>query len=110
MKFRAALTSSEQLATSFDRDVNGLEFPATDRARLSAALLDQSHEHHKAIRVLLAASLIGSAFSLARILFETTLRGVWLLRCASDAQVDQFKIDKLEGGFNHEVHRLTGQG
>ena len=93
MKVRAALTESEELARTFDLQVNGLEIPATDRARLSAALLDQAHEHHKAIRALIPSGLIGSAFSLTRALFETTVRGAWLYRCATDEQVVHFKTD-----------------
>ena len=93
MKIRAALTKSEELARTFDREVNGLEFPATDRARLSAALLDQAHEHHKAILELIGSELIGSAFSLTRALFETSIRGAWLYRCASEEQVEHFKTD-----------------
>lgn len=93
MKIRAALARSEELAHTFDQDVNGLEFPATDRARLSAALLDQAHEHHKAIRTLISSGLIGSAFSLTRALFETAVRGAWLYRCASEEEVEHFKND-----------------
>ena len=93
MSIESALQSSKELALAFDKDVNGLEFPATDRARLAAALLDQAHEHHKAVGLLISSGFIGSAFSLVRALFETTIRGLWLFRCASDAEIEHFSTD-----------------
>jgi len=93
MSIQSAVSASVNLARKFDREINGLEIPATDRARLSAALLDLAHEHHKAVHVLISSGLIGSAFSLVRALFETTIRGAWLYRCASDEQVAHFTTD-----------------
>jgi hypothetical protein len=93
------LLASQKLAESIDREINDLELPATDRARLSAALLDQAHEHHRAIRLLLSNDVVGSAFSLVRILFETTVRSIWLARCATDSELEQFKADTIDKHF-----------
>jgi hypothetical protein len=111
MTVEQLLTNSKTLADSFDEVVNTLEFQASDRTRLGAALLDQAHEHHKAIRLLLSNSTVGSAFSLVRILFETTVRGIWLLRCATDAEVEEFKADTIRKTFGmlvNEVEDLFG--
>lgn len=96
MNVRDAIAASRNLAAEFDSNVNGIEFPALDRARLAAALLDQAHEHHKAIHTLLDTDLRGSAFSLIRIMFETMIRGCWLFRCATDEQVTKFQSDGLK--------------
>lgn len=93
MTLSTALDRSNELADLMDRDIHGLNIPATDRARLAGALLDQALEHHHAIRLLLANGDTGSAFALVRVLFETTIRGSWLSRCATETQVQQFKKD-----------------
>ncbi len=93
MRLLAAIDASEKRAREFDLVANGLEFDANNRFRLSAALLDQAHEHHKAVCLLLKNRLVGSGFSLVRVMFETTIRGVWLYRCATDEQVEYFSND-----------------
>jgi hypothetical protein len=108
MNVRDAIAASRNLAAEFDSEVNGIEFPASDRARLAAALLDQAHEHHKAIHTLLDADLRGSAFSLIRILFETMIRGCWLFRCATDEQVTEFQSDVLDLPFGKLIEALEG--
>jgi hypothetical protein len=97
MKLSTALLASQELTLEIDRDIDGLKFSASDRARLSAALLDQVHEHHKAFRLLLNNGLCGSASALVRVIFETMIHGVWIYRCASDEELERFKTDKIKG-------------
>ena len=108
MTLQEALTVSRALAESIDRDVNGSVLPATDRDRLSAALLDQAHEHHRAVLNLIEQTMIGSAFSLVRAMFETAVRGIWLYHCATDADLSNFKADKLEKSFGTIIGEVEG--
>lgn len=96
MGLSTALLASQELTLKIDRDIEGLEFSTSDRARLSAALLDQVNEHHKAFRLLLNNGLCGSSLALVRVIFETMIRGVWIYRCASDKEVERFKVDKIK--------------
>ena len=95
MTIEAALARSADLSIWLDSSVHGLDIPSGEREAMAAALFDQVHEHHKAIQLLLNRSLVGSAFSLVRPTLETLVRGVWLLRCASDEEVDNFTKDKI---------------
>jgi hypothetical protein len=95
MNIEAALASSADLSKWLDDSIEGLEIPSGDREAMAGALFDQVHEHHKAVQVLLKSSCVGSAFSLLRPTLETFVRGVWLLRCASEEEVTNFTGDKI---------------
>jgi hypothetical protein len=110
MSIDAALANSAELSNWLDNSIHKLQTqPYGDREWMAATLLDQVHEHHKAIQLLLKSSFTGSAFSLFRPAFETYVRGVWLLRCACDKQVEDFKKDtvkKFIGELIGEIERL----
>jgi Family of unknown function (DUF5677) len=99
MNIEAALASSADLSKWLDDSVHGLQIPSGDREAMTGSLFDQVHEHHKAIQFLLKNSLVGSAFSLLRPTFENYVRGVWLLRCASDEEVKDFAQDRIAKTF-----------
>ncbi len=109
MTLASVLASSRERADWIDKSTDGLEVPSTVRARLSAACFDQVHEHHKAIRLLLQHSLTGSAFSLVRPTFETFVRGLWLLHCATDTEVEQFTNDKLHKSFDQIIEEIEAR-
>jgi len=94
-----AITKSEALIQWLDQQIHGLVFPNEERTRLAASCLDVALEHQKAIVLLVANKLYGSAFSLARIIFEAFVRGVWLQMRASDDELEKYKKDKLEKRF-----------
>jgi uncharacterized protein DUF6988 len=96
MSLADALKNSREIESNVNAAAQGVQFPDSSRARLSAALLDQVYEHHESIQLLLEKKLVGSAFALLRPTFETALRGIWLFRCATDAEVEQFKKDRLD--------------
>ena len=54
------------------------------------SIFQLSLDLHDAIIVLLDAKLPGPAFSLARPLFESYIRGFWLFNCASDKALNNF--------------------
>ena len=109
MSVQDAIDKSKAVADAIDRDLNGVILPATDRDQLSAALLDQVHEHHRAIHLLLQSGLTGSAFSLVRIMFETMVRGIWLKYSATDEEVEKFKADRLEKYLQDIIDQVEAQ-
>lgn len=111
MTIQTALAQSAKLSDWLDASIHGLDIPSGDREAMAGALLDQVQEHHKAIQLLIKDSLVGSAFSLLRSTFETHIRGVWLLRCASVEEVENFKKDRLDkplGALIQEIEACPG--
>lgn len=85
MKLNTAISDANQRA----RDLHGLHLRADDRSRLAASSFAIAQQHQSAILILLnnTPAVEATAFSLLRLLLETTLRGVWVLRCATEEQV-----------------------
>jgi hypothetical protein len=106
MTIQAALESSADLSNWLDSSIHGLEISSGDRERMVGALFDQVHEHHRAIQLLLRSSLVGSAFSLFRPTFETYVRGVWLLHCASEEEVKNFTEDIVPKDLISKIEAL----
>lgn len=78
---------------AFNEDTfgNGIEFPEIgEREVLAIAAFFLTHEHHGAILQLFLAGREGSALAMLRPCFETMARGVWLLRGATDEQLEFF--------------------
>ena len=97
---------SEEFIRWLDPRINGVVFEANDRLRLSSGCLDMVHEHQKAIVLLVANQLTGSAFALVRMIFEAYLRGVWLHQCATEAEVEEFKGDRLHLSMKSLIDRV----
>lgn len=111
MTIQAALDRSADLSTWLDSSIHGLDLPSADRETMAAVLFDQVHEHHKGIQSLLKSSLVGSAFSLVRPTFETFIRGVWLLRCASADEVKRFITkDKIKKRVEELIKDIEAHG
>lgn len=53
-------------------------------------------EYQKAIVLLVANKLYGSALALARLIFEAYARGIWLQMYASETEIEKFKKDELK--------------
>ena len=105
------ISRSEALIHWLDGAIDGTEVKSTLRTRLAAACLDLALEHQKAIVLLVAHRLYGSAFALVRLIFEAYARGVWLHRCASEDQIERFKCGKLDRTFEgllQDVERIPG--
>jgi len=82
-----------------DEHTSGLSLPADDRHMLAAGCFDVALEHQAAIAVLHSSQLPGSALALLRVLAESLVRGLWLLHCASEAELKKFKSGKLKKSF-----------
>ena len=99
----AAIASAEARIEHLARKIEGLEIPASDQNRLSAACFHQALEHHEAIVHLIRRRLFGSAFALVRPLFESYVRAIWLGKCANDSDLVRFQKGTLEKEFKDLV-------
>lgn len=111
MNIQGIINESEELIQWIDKQITGLEISSEERIRLASGCLDMALEHQKAIVLLVANKLYGSAFSLARLIFEAYVRGVWLQLCASEEEIEKFKKDGLEKTFDtlvREIERYDG--
>lgn len=95
----SALASAEAHIKQLALKIEGLEFPASDRNRLSAACFHQALEHHEAIVLLVRRNLNGSALALVRPMFEIYVRAIWLGHCASEIDLERFQKGKLKKEF-----------
>jgi len=106
MKISDKIQKSEALIQWMNQKIDGLEISSEDRTRISAACFDVALEHQKAIVLLIANKLVGSAFSLVRILFEAYIRGLWIGKCATDKEIEDFKKNKLEKTFGTLIQEI----
>jgi hypothetical protein len=71
-------------------------YPDDLRTVIVIGFVDQMIEHHEAMLLLVRKGKVGSAFSLARSIFESAYRGLWVNFCATDAEIQDFEQhDKL---------------
>lgn len=106
-----SISHSEKLIQWADLKIDGLEFSSDDRSRIVAGCLDMALEHQKAIILLIAKRLYGSAFSLIRLLFEAYVRGLWLNYCASEKEIEKFKKGRLDKNFGElieDIEKIEG--
>ncbi len=92
------MSASKELVRDIAICINGVEISSDDRTRIIGALFDIVHEHHQSIILLLDNKLCASAGSLLRSIFETYVRAVWFMKCASDSDVENFLKDKFKKG------------
>jgi hypothetical protein len=78
-----------------DKQTSNSLIPDDERSRLAVGCFDMAIEHQAAILILIGASLHGSAFSLLRVLFESLVRGLWIIHCANDQGIADFKSGKI---------------
>ncbi len=99
MRIQNLLTKSNELIQWLDEHVYDFNFreDAHSRSRLAVSCFCVALEHHRAILLLISHNLHGSARALVRVLFDAFIRGLWLLRCATDDDLEYFKKeDKLK--------------
>jgi hypothetical protein len=67
------------------------KYPANLRTVLIGGLVTQVIEHHEAMLLLIRHAKYGSAFALARSIFESVFRGLWFQLCATDTELQYFE-------------------
>ena len=77
-----------------DENTSGVTLPTDDRTMLATGCFDVAIEYQAAIALLCASELYGAALSLLRVLAESLVRGLWLLFCASETELQRFKIGR----------------
>jgi hypothetical protein len=68
-------------------------YPDDQRTTMVVGFISQIVEHHRAMLLLCRADLFGSAFALARSIFESMYRGMWINFCATQEQIVSFDRD-----------------
>lgn len=86
-----------------DERTTGLVLPADERSLLATGCFDVALEHQAAIALLHHAELPGSMLALLRVLSESLVRGLWLLHCANDTEIQKFKRGSLDKKFDRLV-------
>ena len=94
MALNELLTQAKGLTLWLDQHTNEKNVPNTLRATTGLAILQLSMDIADAIVVLVETSLPGPAFALARPMFESYVRSVWLLHYASEAEIKNFNRGK----------------
>ena len=71
---------------------------ATTRNRVVAACFAVALDHFDAVLVLLGRNpkIYSSAFALTRLVFESYIRGMWLMNCATDDEIENFSNGTFE--------------
>ena len=88
------LDEAKHQAEHYGRLLYGLQLKGNSRSRVTLACFAVAQQHHSAILILLdrLTPLHATAFALLRPLMEATLRGEWVLHCATDDQVRTFAL------------------
>ena len=91
------LSSACDLSAWISTKLYDVTINATTRNRVVAACFAVVLDHFDAILALLGRNpkIYSSAFALTRLVFESYIRGMWLMHCATDEQVENFS----EGTF-----------
>jgi hypothetical protein len=111
MNISEMVNESLDLSSWLGDQLEGLSIGSDHRSSLAAGCLHMALEHQMAIAVLISRGLNGSAFSLVRMIYESLVRGLWLHHCATDAQIENYRTDKLDLHFSvllGEVEKVPG--
>ena len=94
MSLSQSLERAKQFGIWLHERTNDRERPGGVRNRTAESIFQQSLDISDGIIVLLEHHLPGAAWALARPLFESYVRGSWLLKFATDDQIEQFNNDR----------------
>lgn len=109
--FDLHLTFAKKFCKWQNDTINNVDVPKNERIFICCGLIELALDHEEAIILLLEAQLFGSAFALIRPLFEAYVRSVWLLRVATEEQLQQFKkgaIDQSLGNMISGIEKIPG--
>jgi hypothetical protein len=90
MALSQSLERAKQFGIWLHERTNDRSRPGGVRNRPAESIFQQSLDINDGIIVLLEHHLPGAAWALARPLFESYVRGFWLLKFATDDQITQF--------------------
>lgn len=111
MDIAAQLDSLRDLVRWIDENTKGIAIAGDRRQQIASACFDVAIEHQAAIALLCDSHLFGSMHAMMRILVESVVRGLWILHCATEAEIDRFEkrgIDKHFGELTAEIEAAIG--
>ena len=97
------LQESRDIHTWTISSLDGIPFPVNKRLLISIAAFDVVLDHFTGIMALIEKRVYGAAFALARPLFETFIRAVWLKDCARDQDLLAFEQDEFSRKFGEAL-------
>lgn len=110
MKVRHAVERSERIDCELNRLIENLKLIATDRHRVAGGAFMVALAVHTAISGLIRQGNTPVAFILSRSIWEATVRGFWLLECATDEQIQKFIADNSDQKTWHMIKDLETKG
>lgn len=84
------IEEAKKLAYWVHENTNNTKMPNEKREKIGLAIFQQSLDVGDGILILLEANLPGPDFALGRPLFESYVRGLWLLNHASEEHLKEF--------------------
>jgi hypothetical protein len=111
MNIETKYSSLRDLVQWIDSNTKGIEISGDRRQQIAAACFDVAIEHQTAIALLCDFHLFGSMYAMIRVLIESVIRGLWILYCATDEELDRFEthgIDKYFGDLIKEIENVIG--
>jgi hypothetical protein len=97
-----------------ERNKIRIEEKALFRTPLVIAIISQSIEHHQSMLLLLLDGKVGSAFTLARSVFDGMYRGLWIDQIATDEEIKHFlrndEIDARIGAMAEAIDAASSTG
>lgn len=97
------LQESRDIHTWAISTLDGIPFPVNKRLLISIAAFDVVLDHFTGITGLIEGRVYGAAFALARPLFETFVRAVWLKDCGTDQDLLAFERDEFSRKFGEAL-------
>lgn len=94
----AVLDRADRMNRKFWETIFDQPFPGeivTDKLILIASYVDLALEHQSAITFLVRHHHTGSAMALVRPVYEMLYRGIWILGCATEADAEKARRDRL---------------
>lgn len=100
------IEKSKTISASIDDAIHGVKITSDIRSMVAGGCFDVVFEHQKSIVLLIEAHLLGSAFALVRGIYESYVRGLWMLHAATEAEISKFLDDKLKVSFGSMVEGI----
>lgn len=91
--------------------LGGKHISDNPRIALPAGCFNVAIEHHNGIVALCENGYFGTACALIRVIFEACMRGIWLNKCATEDELNQYRNDNLRKRFDEileAVEKLEG--
>lgn len=99
MKAAAEYAKLSELIIWIDQNTSNIELPADERSLMAIGCFDIALEHQASFAILHSYKHYGSALALLRPLAESLVRGLWLLQCATEKDLNIFQEDNDDRAF-----------